>query len=114
MRPDCIFCKIATGDIPARIAYRDEEVVAFHDLGPQTPVHLLVVPIKHVANIIDFTGSVESTTVAHLFNVATRLGRDNGSEGFRLVVNTGQAGGQTVEHMHVHVLAGRQMTWPPG
>lgn len=114
MQPDCIFCKIASGDIPARIAYRDEEIVAFHDLGPQAPVHILVIPVKHAANIVDFADSAEATTIAKLFNVATRLGRDNGAEGFRLVVNTGQHGGQTVEHLHVHVLAGRHMTWPPG
>jgi histidine triad (HIT) family protein len=114
MQPDCIFCKIAAGDIPANVAYRDDDVVAFHDLGPQAPVHILVIPVKHTANIVELSGASDAATVGKLFNVATRLGRDNGGEGFRLVVNTGQAGGQTVEHMHVHVLAGRQMHWPPG
>lgn len=114
VQPDCIFCKIAAGDIPATIAYRDDDVVAIHDLNPQAPIHLLVMPIAHFANIAECGDASQAPIVAKLFNVAARLGRDNGDDGFRLVVNTGPDGGQTVDHLHVHVLAGRHMTWPPG
>jgi histidine triad (HIT) family protein len=113
MNEDCIFCKITSGDIPARTLYRDDEVVAIEDVNPQAPVHLLVLPSQHHPNIAALTDR-DGTLVAKLFEVASRLGRERGNDGFRLVVNTGQSGGQTVDHLHVHVLAGRPMTWPPG
>ncbi len=110
---DCIFCKIAAGEVPARVIYRDEDVVAIEDLIPQAPTHLLVMPRKHYATLD--AAADDDAVAAGLVAVAARLGRERGaSRGFRLVVNTGPDGGQTVGHVHVHVLAGRQMSWPPG
>jgi histidine triad (HIT) family protein len=111
---DCIFCKIIAGEIPANVAYRDDDVVAIVDVNPQAPAHLLVMPIRHVANVGEFKRENDAQLVAKLVATAARLGRENGGSGYRLVVNTGPDGGQTVDHAHVHVLAGRQMTWPPG
>ncbi len=112
---DCIFCKIAAGDVPAEIVYRDENVVAIEDLNPQAPTHLLVIPRDHFPSLVESTGDGGDALTAGLFSVAARLGREHGGAGgFRLVVNTGPDGGQTVGHVHVHVLAGRPMAWPPG
>ncbi|MDQ2864962.1 MAG: HIT domain-containing protein [Candidatus Eremiobacteraeota bacterium] len=110
----CIFCKIASGEIPATVAHRDEDVVAVVDSNPQAPEHLLVMPVKHYDNIADLAASNDDALMAKLFDIAAQLGREQSASGFRLVVNTGPDGGQTVDHMHVHVLAGRPMTWPPG
>ena len=110
---DCIFCKIAAGEVPANIIYRDDGVVAIEDLNPQAPTHLLVMPIEHFASVVEAAG--DDGLTAGLFSVAARLGKERGGAGgFRLVVNTGADGGQTVGHVHVHVLAGRPMAWPPG
>jgi histidine triad (HIT) family protein len=114
MNSDCIFCKIIAGEVPARFAHRDANVVAINDVNPQAPQHLLVMPVQHVANLPDLAASGDEARAAALFSVAARLGRERGAQGFRLVVNTGEHGGQTVDHLHVHVLAGRQMHWPPG
>jgi len=112
---DCIFCKIAAGDVPAKIVYRDDGVVAVEDLNPQAPTHLLVMPVDHFQSLVDATVDGGDGLTAALFSVAARLGREHGGDaGFRLVVNTGPDGGQTVGHVHVHVLAGRPMAWPPG
>jgi histidine triad (HIT) family protein len=111
---DCPFCKIATGDIPAKTVYRDDNVLAIEDINPQAPVHLLVMPVAHHANIGELSDADETALLAKLIEVATKLGRDRGGDGYRLVMNTGPDGGQTVDHLHVHVLAGRHMTWPPG
>lgn len=113
MNDDCIFCKISRGEIPAKNVYRDDDVLAVEDVNPQAPVHLLVMPSQHHPNIAALSDS-DGSLVAKLFEVASQLGRDRGGEGFRLVINTGANGGQTVDHLHVHVLAGRPMTWPPG
>jgi histidine triad (HIT) family protein len=111
---DCIFCRIAGGQLPANIVYRDDEVIAVEDLNPQTPSHALVLPVAHYATIVDLTRAAPALA-ARLVTVASQLGGDRGGErGFRLVVNTGEYGGQTVDHVHVHVLAGRRMSWPPG
>jgi histidine triad (HIT) family protein len=110
---DCIFCKIISGEIPAEFVHRDDALVAIKDVSPQAPVHLLVMPVTHAANIGDFV-DVQPQLTERLFGVASRLGAEHGAGGFRLVVNTGAKGGQTVDHLHVHVLAGRQMHWPPG
>ena len=110
---DCIFCKIAAGGIAAKVVYRDERVVAIEDLNPQAPTHLLVMPVEHYDDISRV--SENSALSGALMAVASKLGRERGGDcGFRLVVNTGADGGQTVGHLHVHVLAGRPMTWPPG
>jgi histidine triad (HIT) family protein len=112
---DCIFCKIAAGDVPAKIVYRDDNVVAIEDLNPQAPAHLLVIPREHFPTLVESIANGGDALTAAVFSVAARLGREHGGAGgFRLVVNTGPDGGQTVGHVHVHVLAGRSMAWPPG
>ncbi|MBQ9441916.1 MAG: histidine triad nucleotide-binding protein [Selenomonadaceae bacterium] len=113
---DCIFCKIVGGEIKTDFIYEDETVVAFRDLNPQAPEHILIVPKKHVAKIIDFSAD-DKNLAAHIFvdvvkEIAKKIGVDE--KGFRLVINTGEEGGQTVGHLHVHLIGGRKMTWPPG
>ena len=113
---DCIFCKIAAGEIPSQIVYEDAQVVAFKDLSPKAPVHVLIVPKKHVQSVAHFQAE-DKELAAHIFvdvvpKLAAELGVAEG--GFRLVLNTGDDGGQTVHHLHVHLLGGRKMTWPPG
>ena len=111
---DCIFCKIAAGEIPSKKAYEDERVFAFYDLEPQAPVHVLIIPKEHIASVAEITEE-NSSIAAHIFEVAARLAKELGLEGgFRLVANTGADGGQTVQHLHVHLLGGRSMKWPPG
>lgn len=110
----CIFCKIIAGEIPAKFAHRDDEIVAIEDVNPQAPKHLLVMPVKHVANLPEFVGFESPELIAKLLSVAGQLGREQSAAGFRAVINTGPDGGQTVDHLHVHVLAGRVMHWPPG
>lgn len=114
---DCIFCKIARGEIPAKTVYRDDTAIAIEDLNPHAPIHLLVLPIEHYETLRDaMAGESNDDRVAgRLFEIATRLGKERGgAPGYRLVVNTGPDGGQTVGHLHIHVLAGRRMSWPPG
>jgi histidine triad (HIT) family protein len=111
--PECIFCKIIRGEIPSTVVHRDDDVVAIQDVNPQAPTHVLVMPVKHVANLPAFE-SESPQLLAKVMNVAGQLGRKHGENGFRAVINTGPEGGQTVDHLHVHVLAGRQMHWPPG
>jgi histidine triad (HIT) family protein len=110
---DCIFCKIAAGEIPVEPVYRDGDVLAIADINPQAPHHVLVMPVQHVENVYELATNDEAL-VAKVFATAAKLGREQAGGGFRLVVNTGAEGGQTVDHMHVHVLAGRLMGWPPG
>lgn len=114
MNPECLFCKIIAGEIPATIAHRDDDVLAIVDVHPQAPHHLLVMPTKHYDDVATFVGFAAPGVVAKVFSVAAQLGREQSANGFRLVVNTGVDGGQTVGHVHVHVLAGRPMAWPPG
>lgn len=111
---DCIFCKIASGEIPAQFVHRDDDLMAIVDVNPQAPHHLLVMPVRHYENIADLAHDHNEPLMAKLFEMAAQLGREQSGSGFRLVVNTGADGGQTVDHLHVHVLAGRFMTWPPG
>lgn len=112
---DCVFCKIAAGEIPAQIVYRNDHVIAIEDLNPQAPTHLLVMPIEHYDTLFQVVCVDQTDTlVGSLIEVASQLGEKHGGDGYRLVVNTGHDGGQTVGHVHVHVLAGRRMTWPPG
>ena len=112
--PNCIFCKIIAGEIPGRFAHRDDDVVVLVDVNPQAPQHLLVMPVDHVPNLVDYTGSATPEAVAKLMRIAAEIGREQQAAGFRAVINTGPEGGQTVDHLHIHVLAGRQMRWPPG
>jgi histidine triad (HIT) family protein len=111
---ECIFCKIVAGEIPAEATYRDDVVLAIPDANPQAPLHLLVMPLRHVANVAQLAEGEEEATIAAVFSTAALLGARLAPEGFRLVANTGRHGGQTVDHFHVHVVGGRQMEWPPG
>ncbi len=111
---DCIFCKIAAGEIPSKKAYEDEQVLAFYDIDPQAPVHILIIPKRHIASASEIT-SENSGIVAHIYEVVAKLAKDLKLEkGYRVVTNTGEDGGQTVGHMHFHLLAGRSLAWPPG
>lgn len=112
--PNCLFCKIIRGEIPAKFVHRDNDVVVIEDVNPQAPKHLLVMPVKHVENLPQLVGFESPELVAKVMSVAGQLGREQSASGFRAVINTGPDGGQTVNHMHVHVLAGRQLHWPPG
>jgi histidine triad (HIT) family protein len=110
-----IFSKIIAREIPARIAYEDNLCLAFHDVHPQAPVHLLVVPKKEIARI-DATTEADEPLLGHLIQVAKKVAQQEGlmESGFRLVINNGRDGGETVPHLHVHVLGGRPLAWPPG
>ena len=111
---DCIFCRIAAGEIPSNKLYEDDQLLAFYDLDPQAPTHFLVIPKAHIASVAELTPQ-NSAVVAHIYEVIARLAAELGLEqGFRVVTNCGPQGGQTVPHLHFHVLAGRDMTWPPG
>ena len=109
---DCIFCKIANGEIPTNLVYEDELVAAFNDLNPIAPVHILIVPKAHIASALELDSS-NSGVVAHIFEVAGKIARDQGfaDDGFRLVNNCGRDGGQTVLHLHFHLLAGKTLNW---
>jgi len=112
---DCIFCKIASDEIPAKIVYQDERAVAFEDINPQAPVHILIIPRKHIATVLD-TGEGDNDLLGHLFSVAKRIAKERevAERGFRLVMNCNREAGQTVFHIHLHLLGGRTMGWPPG
>jgi histidine triad (HIT) family protein len=112
---DCLFCKIAEGKIPAKIVHQDKDTVAFEDIEPQAPFHVLVVPRAHVATLNDL-GREHDGVMGKLFRVAATLAHEKGyaEKGWRAVINTNREGGQVVFHVHLHVLGGRQMGWPPG
>lgn len=111
---DCVFCKIVNGDIPSRKAYEDDRVLAFYDLDPQAPVHILIIPKEHITSAAHITAE-NSAVVAHIFEVASRLAAELGlDDGFRIVTNTGDSAGQSVKHLHFHLLGGRDFGWPPG
>ncbi|MGB7190680.1 MAG: histidine triad nucleotide-binding protein [Acidobacteriaceae bacterium] len=116
MSSDCIFCKIAAGEIPAKKLYEDEQAIAIADIDPKAPVHVLILPKQHIASLAELGASEpEKTLVGHLLGIASQLAREQGlSKGYRIVVNIGPDGGQTVDHLHVHLLGGRAMDWPPG
>ena len=111
----CIFCGIAQGDVPARTLLETDEVVAFHDLDPKAPTHVLVIPRRHVASI-DAMAEGDEELIGRVFAAAKEVARQQGiaDDGYRLVTNIGRNAGQSVDHLHVHVLGGRRMTWPPG
>ena len=111
---DTIFGRIIRGEIPARIVHDDDRCLAFHDVAPQAPVHVLVIPERPIASLADAT-EADADLLGHLVLVATQLARTLGLEdGYRLVVNCGRDGGQSVDHLHVHLLGGRPLGWPPG
>ncbi len=111
---DCLFCSIATGK-QGTLIYEDKTVVAFEDIEPQAPVHTLIIPKQHIASINDITEQ-DATLIGHMANIARQLAEDKGvsQRGYRLVFNCNPQGGQVIFHLHLHLLAGRQMTWPPG
>jgi histidine triad (HIT) family protein len=111
---NCLFCKIVRGEIPSSKEYEDDKVLAFNDIDPKAPVHILIVPKKHVASIAALEDG-DDELVAHIMRVAQKLAAAKGlGNGFRLVANTGPDGGQTVDHLHFHLLGGRAFGWPPG
>ncbi len=111
---DCIFCRIIQGTAPARIVYQDDEVTAFHDIHPRAPVHILIVPNKHIPGV-NQVAPEDVPMLGRLFLVARRLAEEMAiADGYRLVLNTGRRAGQSVFHLHVHLLGGRSFGWPPG
>ncbi len=111
---DCLFCRIAAGEIPARIVYSDDDLVAFHDVAPQAPTHLLLIPREHIASLADSTLE-DAGLLGRLVAAAARLAREAGlDDGFRVVANSGASAGQSVFHLHFHLLGGRPFSWPPG
>lgn len=115
MSENCIFCKIVSGEVPAKHVVADEHVIAFHDIRPQAPVHILIIPKKHIQTIDDIEPD-DKLLIGEMFLVAKRLAREVGvsDSGYRLVLNCRRDAGQDVYHIHLHLLAGRKFTWPPG
>jgi histidine triad (HIT) family protein len=113
--PDCLFCKIATGEIPANLVYQDDRLVAFRDINPQAPTHILVIPRRHIATLNELSAE-DAPLVGEMVGRAATIARELGHDeaGYRTVINCNADAGQTVFHIHLHLLAGRGMTWPPG
>lgn len=112
---DCIFCKIVRGEIPSQKVYEDDDILAFRDITPQAPVHILLIPKKHIANLLDMS-SQDYFILGRIQEVVKKIAQEEGiaEKGFRLVNNCGVDGGQTVHHLHFHLLGGRSLSWPPG
>jgi histidine triad (HIT) family protein len=112
---NCIFCKIVAGEIPSKKVYEDDQVIAFHDIEPQSPVHVLVVPKKHIVGINELAAEDEAI-VGHAYSVISKLVKELQVDqtGYRVVVNSGKDGQQSVPHLHFHILGGRLLAWPPG
>ena len=112
---DCLFCKIVSGAVPAALVYEDDSVVAFKDINPQAPLHVLIVPRRHIASLNDLTRD-DDALLGSMVRVAASLATEHGyhDRGYRTVFNTNREAGQTVFHIHLHLLAGRGLTWPPG
>ncbi|WP_373898900.1 histidine triad nucleotide-binding protein [Haloimpatiens sp. FM7315] len=112
---NCIFCKIIGGDIPCDKVYEDDRILAFKDIEPQAPVHILIIPKKHISSLNDLAEE-DSKIISYIFLKAKELAKNLGisEDGYRLVTNCGKAGGQTVDHVHFHMLGGRNLQWPPG
>ena len=108
---DCVFCQIVAGEIPSEILYQDEEVIAFRDINPQAPVHLLIIPRSHISSVAQLSGE-QLPLMGHMVEIANQLAREQGiaESGYRLVINCGREGGQVVPHLHVHLLGGRQLS----
>jgi histidine triad (HIT) family protein len=113
---DCLFCKIVAGEIPATIVKRSADALAFRDIDARAPVHVLVMPTRHVAAVRDAKGQEGERLLGRLLTFAAELATEQGldAEGYRVVTNTGKNAGQSVDHLHLHVLGGRKLTWPPG
>lgn len=112
---DCLFCKIASGEMDTDFIYQDEQVVVFEDINPKAPVHLLIVPKKHISDLNSLKAE-DSELIGHIYQIAQKMAgeHDIAESGYRLVSNCGDDGGQTVYHIHFHLLGGRQLQWPPG
>ena len=113
--PDCLFCKIVAGTIPSTKVHEDNLVVAFRDIAPRAPTHILVIPRRHIGSAADIT-EADGPLLGRLFAVAAGIARDEGiaDGGYRIVTNVGRWGGQTVDHLHLHLMGGRPFVWPPG
>jgi histidine triad (HIT) family protein len=113
--PNCLFCRIGRGEVPAEIVHQDDLVVAFRDINPKAPTHILIIPRRHILSAAELTEE-DGEMLGRLFATAAQLARDAGiaERGFRLVTNSGPAAGQSVDHLHFHLLGGRSMAWPPG
>lgn len=112
---DCLFCKIAAEEIPSTTVYEDDLVYAFRDIDPQAPVHILIIPKQHIGSVNEITDE-NCAIVGHIFKVAAEIAKKEGiaEDGYRIVTNIGENGGQTVGHLHYHMLGGRSLQWPPG
>lgn len=112
---DCLFCKIVAGDIPSTKVYEDDKVYAFNDIEPQAPIHIIIVPKVHISSSNELTDD-NAEVIGHIFAVAAKIAKEKGfaEKGWRIVNNCGEDGGQTVGHLHFHLLAGRNLGWPPG
>ena len=112
---DCLFCKIVAGDIPSTKVYEDDRVYAFNDIEPQAPIHIIIVPKMHISSSNELTDD-NAEVIGHIFAVAAKIAKEKGfaEKGWRIVNNCGEDGGQTVGHIHFHLLAGRNLGWPPG
>jgi histidine triad (HIT) family protein len=113
MSTDCLFCKIAAGEIPAEKLYEDDDMLAFRDIAPQAPVHFLVIPKKHIQDPSG-VGTGDEALIGKMMRTGSKVAKDNGISDYRLVFNNGAGAGQTVFHIHMHVLGGRSLSWPPG
>jgi histidine triad (HIT) family protein len=113
--PACLFCKIANGEIESEIAYTDDQVVAFEDVNPQAPVHTLVIPKKHISTVNDLNES-DNELMGHMLSIGKKLAKEKGisDKGYRMILNTNREAGQSVFHIHLHLMGGRPMGWPPG
>lgn len=114
-RADCLFCRIVRGELPARKAAEDDLVLAFHDIAPRSPTHVLVIPKAHIASAADLT-EADGPLLGRMFGTLAAIARDAGiaDDGYRIVSNVGRWGGQTVDHLHLHLMGGRSFDWPPG
>ena len=110
---DCLFCKIAAGEIPSEVVFEDESVVVFRDINPRAPTHVLAIPRRHLASVADLT-EADGDLLAALFGAMRQVAQEAGLTGYRIVSNVGAESGQSVFHLHFHLLGGRPMTWPPG
>lgn len=111
---NCLFCRIVAGEIPGELVHRDQTCVAIRDINPQAPIHLLVIPVEHLDSL-DEASQRDEQLLGHLLRVGARLANhEDSTEGYRIVINNGEGAGQSVFHLHVHVLGGRRMQWPPG
>jgi len=113
--PDCLFCRIVAGEIPSTRVHEDDQVIAFRDIAPRAPIHILLIPRRHIPSAADLV-EADGPLLGRLFAVAAELARSEGiaERGYRLVSNVGQWGGQAVDHLHLHLMGGRSFTWPPG